>query len=90
MLALMSEVSSIALRRPGGPATVTPLRVARSRRPPRLRTGALQRDRLVRRLAQAGDVPLVLLVAPAGYGKTTLLSHWLQTDRRPVALDPAG
>jgi LuxR family maltose regulon positive regulatory protein len=84
MLAPMSEVSSIALRRSGGPATVTPLRAARSRRAPRLRAGALQRDRLVRRLAQAGDVPLVLLVAPAGYGKTTLLSHWLQTDRRPV------
>ena len=54
-------------------------------RRPRLRGGTLRRERLLRRLAQSSHVPLTLLVAPAGYGKTTLLGHWLRQDRRPVA-----
>src|SRR3954470_23303215 len=52
---------------------------------PALRAGTLQRDRLLRRLEQTADVPLALVVGPAGYGKTTLLVHWLERDRRPVA-----
>ena len=43
--------------------------------PPLLRTAPVQRARLLDRLATVpDDVPLVLLTAPAGYGKTTLLS----------------
>jgi LuxR family transcriptional regulator, maltose regulon positive regulatory protein len=57
----------------------------RRRRPPPLRHGTVQRERLLRRLAQTADVPLSLLVAPAGYGKTTLLAHWVARDRRAVA-----
>lgn len=55
------------------------------RHAPRPRTGALRRHRLLRRLAQTTHVPLALLVAPAGYGKTTLLAHWLEDDPRTVA-----
>ena len=54
-------------------------------RVPRLRGGTLRRERLLRRLAQTADVPLSLIVAPAGYGKTTLLVHWLDRDTRAVA-----
>jgi LuxR family maltose regulon positive regulatory protein len=43
------------------------------------------RTLLVRRLRGAGGVPLVLVVAPAGYGKTTLLAQWADRDRRPFA-----
>jgi LuxR family maltose regulon positive regulatory protein len=50
--------------------------------PPRLRRGTVRRDRLVRLLMQSGHVPLVLVRAPAGYGKTTLLCQWSQRDRR--------
>jgi LuxR family maltose regulon positive regulatory protein len=57
----------------------------RRRRRPRLREGTVRRERLLRRLAQTSHVPLTLVVAPAGYGKTTLLEHWLQQDPRPVA-----
>jgi LuxR family maltose regulon positive regulatory protein len=54
-----------------------------SRVPP-LRGGTLRRERLLHRLEQAADVPITVLVAPAGYGKTTLLAHWLERDPRDV------
>jgi LuxR family maltose regulon positive regulatory protein len=44
------------------------------------------RERLIRDLSQAGDTPVVLIVAPAGYGKTTLLSQWARHESRPFAL----
>ena len=59
--------------------------VLRHGRPPRLRARTLRRERLLRRLAQTRHVPLTLIVAPAGYGKTTLLAHWLAIDARQVA-----
>ncbi len=59
--------------------------IERRHRRPRLREGTVRRDRLVRRLAQTAHVPLTLLVAPAGYGKTTLLEHWLEHDPRHIA-----
>ena len=55
--------------------------------------GLVARDRLVRRLMDARDVPLALLAAPAGYGKTTTLLEWAQRDERPfawIALDRAA
>jgi LuxR family maltose regulon positive regulatory protein len=61
--------------------------------PPRLRRGTVRRDRLVRLLVQSAEVPLVLVRAPAGYGKTTLLCQWAQRDSRPFvwrAPEPAG
>ena len=57
---------------------------------PALRGGTLRRERLLRRLAQTTDVPITLLVAPAGYGKTTLLVHWLAGDSRAVAWVSVG
>jgi LuxR family maltose regulon positive regulatory protein len=59
--------------------------VWRRQHPPRLREGTLRRERLLRRLAQTTHVPLALVVAPAGYGKTTLLAHWLKDDARELA-----
>src|SRR5690242_16495955 len=41
---------------------------------------------------QARDLPLVVIAAPAGYGKTTTLLEWAQHDPRPfvwLALEPA-
>jgi LuxR family maltose regulon positive regulatory protein len=54
-------------------------------RPPPLRAGLIPRARLVRRLRKCRDVPLVLVVAPAGYGKSTLLAEWAAREDRPVA-----
>jgi hypothetical protein len=39
----------------------------------------------VERLRSARNPPLVLLTAPAGYGKTTLLAEWDDRDSRPFA-----
>jgi LuxR family transcriptional regulator, maltose regulon positive regulatory protein len=49
---------------------------------------SVPRAHLVERLMAARDTPLVLLVAPAGYGKTTLLSEWSMRDRRPFVWVP--
>jgi LuxR family maltose regulon positive regulatory protein len=48
-------------------------------RPPRPRRRLVQRTRLTDRLgADGGEAPrLVLVAAPAGFGKTTLLAQWL-------------
>src|SRR5690349_17266595 len=39
---------------------------------------------------QSQEVPLVLLRAPAGYGKTTLLRHWEERDPRPFVWLSSG
>src|SRR6188508_1827484 len=44
---------------------------------PRLAADVVDRPRLVAPLAAGLARPLTLLVAPAGYGKTTLLCQWL-------------
>ena len=43
------------------------------------------RPRLVARLNEGLTRPLTLLSAPAGFGKTTLLSEWVAQDQLPVA-----
>ena len=49
------------------------------------RPGFVPRERLVRRLLHATAVPVVLAIAPAGYGKTTVLSEWAERDSREFA-----
>ena len=46
---------------------------------------AVRRPRLVRALRDPDGPPLVAVVAPAGYGKTTLLREWAERDWRPFA-----
>jgi LuxR family maltose regulon positive regulatory protein len=55
----------------------------RMTRPATLR--AIQRPRLTGLLTDTVGRPLVTLVAPAGYGKTTLLCDWADRDERPFA-----
>jgi LuxR family transcriptional regulator, maltose regulon positive regulatory protein len=52
---------------------------------PKLRDGLVQRPTLVDSLARSGAVPLVVVQAPAGYGKTTLLAQWAERDGRASA-----
>jgi LuxR family maltose regulon positive regulatory protein len=44
---------------------------------PKLRRGLVARPRLLSRMDGAADARLTLVSAPAGFGKTTLLSAWL-------------
>ena len=63
---------------------------ASCRRHPRpkvgMRPGAalIARPSLVERLIES-DAPLVVICAPAGYGKTTLVRQWAEEDERPFA-----
>ena len=53
--------------------------------PPPLRDGVLLRPDLQSLLSEVRLNPLTLVVAPAGYGKTTLLSQWVQELNRTSA-----
>ena len=53
------------------------------------RSGTVAKEEVIARLCTA-DVPFATVIAPAGYGKTTLLARWSEADPRPfawVALD---
>ncbi|MEN6411074.1 MAG: LuxR C-terminal-related transcriptional regulator [Anaerolineaceae bacterium] len=47
-------------------------------RAPAVRSRAILRIRLLQKMALGADTDLVLISAPAGYGKTTLLVEWTQ------------
>src|SRR3954470_16108460 len=51
--------------------------------PPRPKV--VPRPRLIERLHEGLHGKLTLIAAPAGFGKTTLISAWLATDERPAA-----
>src|SRR5262249_36767907 len=63
----------------------TPLDVLPGKlRAPEPRPGSVKRTALVNRL-RASRAPVVTIVAPAGYGKTTVLAQWMERDSRPWA-----
>ena len=45
----------------------------------------IDRDMLDARLEAGYQLPLNVLASPAGYGKTTLVSHWVQSNDYPCA-----
>lgn len=47
---------------------------------PPLRSHAVPRQRLVDRLNHAAQRAFTLLQAPAGFGKTTLLTQWIEAQ----------
>ncbi len=89
-----APASARADRFPKSPAAPGPTPRARAERrhivasktsAPRLRPGIVDRPALVDGLRAAAHAPVVVLSAPAGYGKTTLLAQWQQRDERPFA-----
>ena len=52
---------------------------------PRARPNLVPRPRLIRRLNEAVERSLTLVSAPAGFGKTTLLSEWIPQCQKCVA-----
>jgi LuxR family maltose regulon positive regulatory protein len=63
-----------------------PFAVFESKLTPRLaRRELVPRAALLRRLEASGSTPVVAVVAAPGYGKTTLLTQWVERDPRPFA-----
>ena len=58
--------------------------VSKLRGPP-IRPGTVRRSRLIARLARGDRCPIVSVAAPAGYGKTTLLSQWAESNGQAFA-----
>ena len=53
--------------------------------PPPQPSGAVRRVGLLNRLRASSEAPVVAVVAPAGYGKSTLLSQWAEETPHRVA-----
>ena len=69
-------------RSAGGPAF--DLVVSKLRRP-MSRPGTVRRSSLIERLTRDDGSPIVSVAAPAGYGKTTLLSQWAERNGHAFA-----
>jgi len=65
--------------RPGSDLVVSKLRR------PVIRPGTVRRSRLIEWLARGDVRPIVSVVAPSGYGKTTLLSQWARRNGQSFA-----
>src|SRR5947208_7291736 len=63
---------------------VTPILATKLYIPP-LRPNVVLRPRLLERLNEGRHRKLILISAPAGFGKTTLISEWLAWCERPAA-----
>jgi LuxR family transcriptional regulator, maltose regulon positive regulatory protein len=59
--------------------------VAAKLRRPAARPGTIPRFPLVGRLTAPGSPPIVSVVAPSGYGKTTLLAQWAEREDQAFA-----
>jgi LuxR family transcriptional regulator, maltose regulon positive regulatory protein len=69
-------------RRAGRPAF--DLHASKLHRPP-VPPGAIRRSSLIKQLVDGNRCPVVSVVAPPGYGKTTLLSQWAEASGRAFA-----
>ena len=54
-------------------------------RRPAARPGTIPRSPLIGRLAADGSPPIVAVIAPSGYGKTTLLAQWAELNGQAFA-----
>jgi LuxR family maltose regulon positive regulatory protein len=82
----MSSTQVAALLRRHDGASPDPLADGLAERPadaPALPTGFVARPGLVGRLTGQPESVLILIVAPPGYGKSTLLAEWADADERP-------
>lgn len=64
------------------PADVTRALLEAKLGPPRARPGTIPRPRLIEALRSSATGPLVVISAPAGFGKTTVLADWAAQDDR--------
>ncbi|HEX9439620.1 MAG TPA: hypothetical protein VF909_08060, partial [Roseiflexaceae bacterium] len=79
MLATSSQTIRLSAAERRDPLLLTKLT------PPPTRANPIARPRLTDALAHGARGPLTLICAPAGYGKTTLLSAWARQRAAPIA-----
>src|SRR5215472_13368630 len=79
----MAELSVAAPA--GGAALERDVLLATKLHTPRLQQGFVARLRLVEALDEGLSRRLILVCAPAGFGKTALLADWARRGGRPVA-----
>jgi LuxR family transcriptional regulator, maltose regulon positive regulatory protein len=87
-----AERHGAARASPSGRAAERRRIVASKLAAPPPRPGIVDRPALLDGLVSATHAPVLLVSAPAGYGKTTLLALWRERDQRPfawVSLDAA-
>src|SRR5262245_5282704 len=82
-----SDLRQSAGRSSGVSRPVSGVSPSKPGRPP-MRPGTVWRPLLIERLAQADAPPIVSVVAPSGFGKTTLLSQWAEHDDLTFAWVP--
>jgi LuxR family transcriptional regulator, maltose regulon positive regulatory protein len=81
---VVSGVDRRADRQRRGNGSAFDLFASKLRRP-LMRPGTVRRSLLIERLAGADRGPIVSVVAPPGYGKTTLLSQWAERNGEAFA-----
>jgi ATP/maltotriose-dependent transcriptional regulator MalT len=79
-----SDVRGLPGRAPRSGGRTFDLVMSKLRRPV-TRPGTVHRSLLVERLARDDLRPVVSVAAPAGYGKTTLLSQWAELNNQAFA-----
>src|SRR5207248_9938114 len=83
-----SMEDSVVRQAPGRPGRAArpgfDLMASKLRRPA-VHTGTVPRSSLIDRLVRDDFRPVVSVVAPPGYGKTTLLSQWAERDHQSFA-----
>ncbi|HEY1324580.1 MAG TPA: hypothetical protein VGF32_30255, partial [Streptosporangiaceae bacterium] len=70
---------------PSGVASERNVLLATKLHVPRPRPDLVPRPRLAERLDEGVALGLILICAPAGYGKTVLLADWARRGQQPVA-----
>jgi LuxR family transcriptional regulator, maltose regulon positive regulatory protein len=77
-----TEEDGPAVRRAAPKPSADPILDGKLHRPP-TRADWVERDRLLELLDRAVERPVTLVAAPAGFGKTTLATQWLASNRAP-------
>ncbi|RIK36304.1 MAG: transcriptional regulator [Chloroflexi bacterium] len=77
-------------QRPRSPESPFPELLRTKLMPPRRRAGRVPRSALLERLDEGLAYKLTLLSAPAGFGKTTLVSEWLACRSEHANLPPVA
>jgi LuxR family transcriptional regulator, maltose regulon positive regulatory protein len=81
----MARSTDVALRRGRVEKYNPPFELMESKlHPPGARTATVPRTALIDRLI-ASPASVIAVIAPPGYGKTTLLAQWAEKSGRPVA-----